>query len=232
MSAFKTVAERRHWYTANRSPSGSGNISIYSDIGDWGIGASDFQRSLNSLGPVKRLTINISSNGGDVSAGFAIYNMLKRHAAYKTVVVDGLAASMASVIAMAGDEVHMPSNSLLMIHDPWGAAVGGPEEISSFGEALGKMRDAIADAYAAKTGLPRAELLEMMAQETWLSASEAHEKGFADKVIDAHQMAALIDCGKFKNTPLAIRAMTANRKPQSWDELRIRAWQKYNGQNP
>lgn len=219
----------KNWFSMNTSrSSGVGEIAIYSDIGEWGVSAKDFNASLNALGSPRELRISISSNGGDVSAGFAIYNMLERHPANKVVTVEGLAASMASVIAMAGNEIIMPSNSMLMIHNPWGGVTGDSDQIISFGEALSKMRDAIADAYVKRSGIKRSEVFAMMDRETWLSAEEAVSLGLADRVEEPRQMAALIDTNKFRNTPVALKKITADWKPRTLDEIRIKAFQKFN----
>lgn len=192
----------KSWFSMKAANDGaSADIAIYSDIGDWGVTAAMFRDSLGTLGDVKTLRLNISSNGGDVAAGFAIFNMLDRHPAHKIVTVDGLAASMASVIAMVGDEVIMPSNSMLMIHNPWGAIGGDADTLISFGEALAKMRESIAAAYVARSGQSLADIHKMMDKETWLSAGEAVELGFADRVDEPRQMRASIDISKFSRVP-------------------------------
>ncbi|WP_147296380.1 head maturation protease, ClpP-related [Afipia felis] len=217
------------WFSmAKASAGGAANINIYSEIGEYGLSAKDFNESLFALGRPSQLNISISSNGGDVSQGFAIYNMLARHSAKKVVTIEGIAASMASVIAMAGDEIVMPSNSMLMIHNPWGGVVGDADEVDSFGEALRKMQDQIADVYAKRSGASKAKIVELMDAESWLTAQEAVDLGLADRVSDAVRMAALIDTGKFKNTPNSIKEMTANWKPRSWDDMRIKAFQRWN----
>lgn len=219
----------KNWFSMNSGrKSGVAEISIYSDIGDWGITAKEFNTALNALGTPRELRITISSNGGEVHQGFAIYNMLERHSAKKIVTIDGVAASMASVIAMAGDEVVMPSNSMLMIHNPWGGVTGGADEVISFGEALAKMRDAIAGVYAKRSGIECSEVLGMMDRETWLSAEEAVSLGLADRVEEPRQMAALIDTNKFRNTPVALKKVTADWKPRTLEEIRIKAFQKWN----
>lgn len=190
------------WFTVAKSKqAGSAAIRIFNDIGDFGVTAMDFATELDSVGDVNQLDIAISSNGGDVSQGFAIFNILNRHKARKVVTVEGLAASMASVIAMVGDEVRMPSNAMMMIHNPWGALMGEADQIKSFGEALETMQDNIADAYVARTGMDKTEVLEMMARETWLSAKKAVELGFADTVENALQVAAAFDLRKFNHVP-------------------------------
>jgi ATP-dependent Clp protease protease subunit len=193
--------EAKSWFAMKGAGEGVGEIRIFNDIGDFGVSAMDFAQGLDALGAVKTLNISISSNGGDVSHGFAIFNMLNRHKAWKVVTVEGLAASMASVVAMAGDEVRMPANAMMMIHNPWGALMGEADQIKSFGEALEVMQDNIADAYVARTKMDKAEVLALMARETWLSAKKAVELGFADTVENSLQMAAAFDLRKFKHVP-------------------------------
>jgi ATP-dependent protease ClpP protease subunit len=222
----------RNWFTCRASAGDIGAISIYSDIGEWGLTASDFQKSLGELGRPRELHLTSSSNGGDIPSGFAIYNMLARHPAKKIVTIDGIAASMASVIAMAGDEIIMPANSMLMIHNPWGTVGGDSETLISFGEALAKMRDQIAETYVARSGQPLDDVLAMMSRETWLSAQEAVDLGFADRVDQPRNMAALVNTSKFLNTPLALRKLTADFKPRNFEDIAAKAWQKYNGRAP
>lgn len=192
---------KQSWYSVGKAKNGNGAIRIMNDIGDFGVSAMDFANDLGALGDVGQIDLSISSNGGDVAQGFAIFNMLNRHAARKVVTVEGLAASMASVIAMAGDEVIMPANAMMMIHNPWGATMGEAEQMKSFGEALATMQDNIADAYVERTGMDKDEVLSMMARETWLSAKKAVELGFADTVENALQVAAAFDLRKFNHVP-------------------------------
>jgi ATP-dependent Clp protease protease subunit len=222
-------AKSKSWFSMNAGrTTGKASISIYSDIGDFGMSARDFNEELMSLGRPQELQIRISSNGGDVATGFAIYNMLERHPANKIVTVDGLAASMASVIAMAGDEIVMPSNSQIMIHNPWGGVVGESDKIMSFGEALAQMRQSIADAYVKRSGMSEADIFAMMDRETWLTAQDAVTLGFADRVEEPMKMAAQFNTSKFRNTPLAIKQMDSNWRPRTLDEIHVRAYQKWN----
>lgn len=191
---------KRSWFKA--SVRGEvGEIAIYSDIGGFGVTANDFLNQVEALGDVTTLNVRITSDGGDVFQGFAIFNILSRHPANKVVTIDGLAASMASVIAMAGDEIVMPSNAMLMIHNPWGGVVGGSEQIISFGEALDKMRAGILDAYADRTGLKRGVIQKMMDKETWMDAKEAKKLGFADRIEKPVAMAASVNVDRFRNVP-------------------------------
>ena len=108
-----------NWYNIKAKSDTSAEISIYDEIGGWGISAQQFSQEFKALGNnLKQIDLHIHSPGGDVFDGIAIYNLLKNHPANKTVYIDGLAASMASVIAMAGNEIIMPENAMMMIHKP------------------------------------------------------------------------------------------------------------------
>lgn len=194
----------------------SADLFLYDTIGgDWlgeGTTAKNFQRELKALGDVKTLNIFINSPGGDVFDGTAIFNMLDRHRARKVVTIDGIAASIASVIAMVGDEIIMPENALLMIHDPWGVTIGTADDHRKQAEALDKVRDAILTTYLNRTGIDEKKLKTMMAEETWMTAAEAVELGFADSTTAAVEMAALakFDLSAFKHVPEQITtAVTA-----------------------
>lgn len=163
-------------------------LDVYDQIGaSWfsdGLTAKSVRARLKAFqgGTIK---LRVNSPGGDVIDGFAIYNLLSEHPARVEADVDALAASMASVILMAADEIRVTSNALVMIHEPWGVAFGGSDDMRATAGLLDKMRDSIADAYAARTGQPKSKVLQMMADETWLTAAEAKELGFADKVKSA-----------------------------------------------
>lgn len=190
------MAKNKSWFSMNAAADGTADIAIFSDIGMWGLTANDFRNQLITLGKPTEIRISISSDGGDVADGFAIYNMLNRHPANKIVTIDGLAASMASVVAMAGDEVVMPSNAMLMIHNPWGAAIGEADQLASFADALTIMQTNIAQTYKDRTGLPLAEVRTLMNKETWFSAKEAVAKGFADRI----EKAAPVDARAYNLT--------------------------------
>ena len=175
-----------------------GQITMYGDISDtswWGdeITPAQFKADLDNLGDVKNIDIYINSGGGDVFAGYAIYNMLKRHSAKKTVYIDGLAASIASLIAMAGDEIVMPSNSMMMIHNAWAIVAGNKTDLRDMADQLDKVDGLLVDTYVKKTGLEQDEVVAMLDNETWLTASEAVEKGFATRLEEPTAVAASID---------------------------------------
>lgn len=128
--------------------------------------------------------VNINSNGGDVFAASEIYTLLSQHSGRVTVNIQGLAASAASVIAMAGDVVHISPTAQIMIHKAWTIADGNADDMAHTSEFLDGIDDSIMNAYVAKTGLDKSELSNMMAKETWLTASQAVDYGFADDVMD------------------------------------------------
>ncbi|MDR3230266.1 MAG: Clp protease ClpP [Synergistaceae bacterium] len=168
-----------------------GEVLLYDDIGGWsGKTARDFIKELKDLGDISTITLRINSAGGDVFEAQAIYSYLRTHKARKTVRIDGLAASAASLVAMAGDKVIMPSNALMMIHNPWSLAIGDSDEMRKSAEILDKVRDTLVAVYAAKTGLDYEKVRTMMDDETWMSADEALNFGFCDETDEAIEIAA------------------------------------------
>jgi ATP-dependent Clp endopeptidase proteolytic subunit ClpP len=170
-------------------------ILLYDIIGgyddDWvRQSAKNFINKLKELGDVKNISLRINSAGGIVFEAQAIYNYLRIHRAYKTVRIDGLAASAASLVAMAGDKIIMPSNALMMIHNPQSIARGEASEMRKEAEVLDKVRDAIAAVYVAKTGLDYDKIVSMMDEETWMTADEAKSLGFCDETGEAIEIAA------------------------------------------
>ena len=180
-------------------------IYIYDTIGDsWeGTTGKQFAADLKALGDVSVLDIYINSPGGSVFDGVSIYNVLVRHKARKVVTIDGLAASIASVIAMAGDEIAIAENGMMMIHDPWGIAAGGPDDFRRMADMLDKVKTTILDTYVRRTGGDRDEIERLMSAETWMTASEACEMGFCDRTTAAVEMAAMTkhDLTGFKHVP-------------------------------
>lgn len=164
---------------------GVAEIEIYDPIGqDWfgnGVTAKKFRDDLKALGNISEIVLRINSPGGEVFDGFAIYNALKEHAARIVVHIDGLAASIASVIAMAGDEIIMGEGAMMMIHDPWTIALGDADDMRKVAEMLDKVGEGLIDAYVTRTKQSRAVVDEWMKAETWFTADEAIEHGFADK---------------------------------------------------
>jgi hypothetical protein len=141
-------------------------------------------------------------------------NALKRHDAAITVWVDGIAASIASMIAMAGDEVVMPENAMLMLHDPSGLVMGTAADMRGMAEALDRMKAGMVAAYRDKSGRDDAEIEALMQAETWLSAHEAVALGLADRIEQPVKMAAHFDLSRFRNPPPQLAATLSSSTPQ------------------
>ena len=215
-SGTTTKTNNQSWYSIKAKANDTAEISIYDEIGFWGVTAQSFSKDLKALGNnLKQINLHIHSPGGDVFDGIAIYNLLKNHPANVTVYIDGLAASMASVIAMAGNEVIMPENAMMMIHKPWGIQGGDAEDMRKYADLLDKVENTLIPAYANKTGKTPEELAEMLSAETWLTAKECVEQGFADKLAEPLVAMASIQSRKledFENMPKAMKNMLF--KPQ------------------
>lgn len=157
--------------------------------------AAGFRDALKSLGDVKTINLHINSPGGSVFEGIAIYNMLKQSKAHINVYVDGLAASIASVIAMSGDTIFMPSNAMMMIHNPWTFAMGNAQELRKQADDLDRITQSSVQCYLEKAGdkLDQKTLKDLMDDETWLTAQQAVDYGLADEVMGANKAAACVD---------------------------------------
>lgn len=200
-------------------------LMIYSDIGEGGlfwdeIGAQDVINQITQANP-KSITVNIKSNGGSVFEGVAIYNYLKNFKGKVKVVVDSLAASIASIIAMAGDTIEMKEGSLMMVHDPMMMAAGNADEMRKVADLLDKVGGSLADIYKSnnRKGLDKDKILELMNSETWLTAKEAVEMGFADRYKEGkksmtnsqlHSMVA-----QYNPPQQVINSLTNNRKMEN-----------------
>jgi ATP-dependent Clp protease protease subunit len=181
----------------------SADIWIYQDIGEgWfeGFSAKYFADEVKKLGAVDILNVYINSAGGDVFDGVAIYNILKRHKAKVIVEIDALAASIASVIAMAGNEIRMAENAIMMVHNPWGFVMGDAADMRKAAEDMDKIRDSsIVPAYVKQSGMEEEKVIELMDAETWMSAEDAKGYGFIDEITAEKKMAARINPEKYKN---------------------------------
>ena len=199
----------KHWYTIQAKAGSSAVINLYDEIGGLGITARQFSDDLSALGSLTQMEIHIHSPGGDVFEGLAIYNLLKNHPASKTVYIDGLAASMASVIAMVGDRVLIPENGVMMIHRPWGIQGGDAEEMRRYADLLDKIEETLIPAYMAKTGKSAEELAAMLEAETWMNGKECVQHGFADELLEPVKAMAMLESGRIEgmNMPKDIKNM-------------------------
>ena len=189
--------------------SGAGALTLYGEISDTSwfgdeVTPAAFLKDLEALGEIGALDVYINSPGGDVFAGYAIYHMLRRHPARVTVHVDGLAASAASVVAMAGDRIVMPVASMMMVHRAWTLACGDAARLLDIAAELERVDAQLAQLYADRTGKAIEDIEALMAAETWMTGAEALEMGFCDEVEPNKRIAAL--CGpealaRYKHPP-------------------------------
>jgi ATP-dependent Clp protease protease subunit len=188
-------------------------IYLYGVIGaDWfgdGITAKKFADDLKALGNVKTIDLRINSEGGSVFDGKAMYSLLVDHPASINVYIDGLAASAASFIAMAGDVIHIAEGGFVMIHNAWTFAMGDAREMRRSADLLDTVNGTILDVYVARTKGDKNKLAKMMDDETWMTADEAVKQGFADKMVANLKVAASVSHpDRFKNLPSALKPNT------------------------
>lgn len=192
-------------------------LLIYDSIGEsyWGggVSADSVKKKLDEAGDVKTITLRINSPGGDVFEGSAIYSLLSQHKAKVECYVDGLAASAAFTIAMAADTIHISEAAMMMCHNAWGMCMGYASDMTKTADVLNKISKTMCDIYSARAGMDSDEMQKLMDAETWMTADEAVEYGFAEDVIKREPndeesdkaRAALYDLSKFKNSPKAAK---------------------------
>ena len=212
--AKKVNAKKKFW-AFRALANNEGELTIYGEIADsqggWfsdgnEITPTSFKTELDALGDIATLNVYVNSPGGDVFAGQTIYSQLKRNKATVNVYVDGLAASIASVIAMAGDTVHMPVNAMMMIHHPMCGVYGNAHEMRAVAETLDKVCESIQETYLTKaTNMSREGLVALLDSETWLTAQECLDLGLCDVVEEEKAIAASVRdfeiLAKYRNTP-------------------------------
>lgn len=187
----------------------SAEILIYEDVGaGWfgGVSAKQFADDLKALGAVERIDVRINSYGGDVFDGYAIYQRLVQHEARITTHIDGVAASIASIIAMAGDEINIAEGGWIMIHDAWGMAVGNAADMRDLADRLDAVSGQLAKVYVDRTGAQMDTVRAWMGEEKWFDSAAAIESGFATAVSENLRMAAhtRLPDRRFRNAPRAL----------------------------
>lgn len=195
-------------------------IDLYDEIGWYGVNAKDFRKALKeSSGDI---TLRVNSGGGSVFDGLAIYNDLIAYDGKVRVEVTGLAASIASIIAMAGDEIVLAPNAMMMIHEAWSVAIGNRHDFTDAAELLAKIDDAMARTYAARTKSGIKQIKQWMQDETWMTAKEAVEYGFATSVaegaIDAGTKAKF-DLSVFAQAPESLRWSDADNGVETEEDI-------------
>ena len=218
-------------YYSMKASGSKGEIFLYSDIGsggffDQGTSSEGFARDLKALGKISTIVCRINSPGGNVFEGMTIYNLLASHPARVVCNIDGLAASIASMIAMAGDEINIADNGMMMIHNAWGVGIGMASELRKTSDVLDSITATICATYAKRAGMAAEDIQPMMDSETWMNAEDAKKYGFADKIVDNMQIAACaFDPKRFKNAPLDLVAQMHARPIRDRFSARFQALQ-------
>ena len=208
--------EMKKWWEFKAKSPTEADLYLYIEIAWWGAGyaahsAQSFKAELDSLGAIEILNIYVNSPGGDVFEGIAILNMLKRHKAFKNVYVDGIAASIASVIVTCGDKIFMPANAMQMIHNAWTVVAGSAADLRTAADNLEKINDTtVKQSYLDRAGgkLDEATLTDLMDKESWLSAQDCLDYGLCDEILGAKQIAAMYDktvLSAFINVPETLK---------------------------
>jgi ATP-dependent Clp endopeptidase proteolytic subunit ClpP len=206
----------KNWYAINAKADkpDEAEISIYDEIGYWGVTAAAFISDLKALGDVKSIVLSVNSPGGSVFDALAIYNALSnlRNKGVRIKArVMGIAASAASFVIMAANEIEMPENSFLMVHNAltWGA--GDAEDLREMADILDKMDDSIVGIYVARTGKSEEDVRALLADDTYMSAKDAKEKGFVDTVTENVKATASFELDRLpENVKALFKSVQAN----------------------
>src|SRR6266511_3803123 len=208
----------KSWYQIKGRANGAHEIeiSIMEEIGGFGVSAKAFRDDLKHLGENEPLRVHINSDGGDIFEGNEIYNALLAHKGRVRVEIGALAASMASVIAMAGDEISMADNGMLMVNDTWSIIMGDSEEFRKAADTMDDLKAGIVKAYQRQNNLSPADISGLMSDETWLTAEEAKELGFVDAIIagekaDTERAKNKFNLGRFRNSAAFLKNKENNQ---------------------
>ena len=207
------AVKRRQWYAIS-SDGSQAEISIFDEIGGWwGVSVAEFKEDFDAVRDSAEVRLLLNSPGGIVTDAMAIYNLLASIRSKLTVEVLGIAASAASVVALAGRELVMGEGTYLMIHEPWSWAIGSAEDMRREANVLDKMSGEMARIYCAHCDLDEGEVREKMAAETWFTAGEAVDAGFADRVAEDGEVAALaFDLRRFQHVPATVLQLAAAQR--------------------
>lgn len=211
-----------NWYALSSKPAlKQTEISIFDEIGMFGVSAKQFISDLQAVPADHSILLKIHSPGGEVFDGNAIFTALQRRGNVE-VQIEGIAASMATVISLAGSPVKMAANGFYMIHNPWGSAVGDSSEMRKQAELLDRIRQNMVNAYAAKSGQEPALIEQWMDAETWFTAEQAQAAGFVDEITDGMALAASANfraLAKYRNAPADLTARALQMENPSAPEI-------------
>lgn len=193
--------DRPEWYKIEASADDQAEILVYDVIGWPYNDAGDLVRYINGL-KGKDILVRLNTPGGDVFDGMAIFNSLANHKGKVTIRIEALAASMGSVLAMAGKEIQAYSNTMMMIHDPWTYMAGNQYELREMADLLEKISGNMLDVYTGRSKVGKREMKEIMKAETWYTAKEAKEKGFINTILETGKATkAQFDLTMYTNAP-------------------------------
>jgi ATP-dependent Clp protease, protease subunit len=204
---------KRPGYRIQNAASDDATIYLYDQIAWFAVSADQFVKDLAKVS-ASTIHLHVNSPGGDVFDGIAMYNALLRHPARIVTHVDGLAASAASVVALAGDEIRIAQGGFVMIHNAWGGVIGNAGEMRKTADVLDQIDGSLASLYAGRMAIDKDEAKALMDAETWFSAEDAVAKGFADVVEDRAAVEASCDLSAFRNAPEGLR-VAASAAPKS-----------------
>ncbi len=209
----------KSWYSITaKADAKTADISIFDEIGYFGVTAKQFIGDLKAL-DATTIKLAINSPGGAVFDALAMYNALRQHPANVEVTIMGVAASAASLVAMAGDTIIMPDNAFMMIHNPLNFAYGNADDLREMADVLDKIGASLVGIYAARTGKPEDEIKAMLDAETWLNAEDAILHGFADELQPALKVAASFDMERLPdNVRASIAPPIADLEPNPADD--------------
>ncbi|QND22558.1 Clp protease ClpP [Rhizobium leguminosarum bv. viciae] len=201
----------------------NGELWLYGTVGldvtdEEGFTASNVRDALAEIGG-QDVTVRINSPGGWANDGIAIYNILRSHPGKVTVLIEGIAASAASVIAMAGQEIVMRTGTYMMVHEPSGLTWGNMQDHSKMIEELGTINRSMADIYVKQTRRPKAEILRELADETWMDGGQAVQKRYATRVADARAVQPpAFAWSTYRNTPAAVSASGSRQRSRGFQD--------------
>lgn len=215
----RVVQDRaRSWFSIQaKADAETADVFIYDYIGWGGVTAADFSKELKNV-TAKTINVHINTPGGDVFDGLAIYNSLKDHGAQIHVKVDGLAASIGSIIAMAGHTITMGESSFLMIHNPWALVIGNAKDMREMALTLDKIGGSLAGVYASRAKVSKEQAQTWMDEETWFTAAEAKAYGLADAIQgteDGTASQARFDLSGYAKVPQDLQAVPVGTTPDA-----------------
>lgn len=187
-------------FEVKNADANSADVYFYDDIAWYGVNSRDVAAMLHGL-DAKTINVHINSGGGDVFEGVAIYNLLENKDAHIVVHIDGVAASIASVIAMAGDERVIAKNASMMVHKAWAVTIGNSDDHDAQSTLLKMVDQQILDLYVERTGKTAADISALVKAQTWMNAEAAKDNGFASEIAGKSSALALIREGMYDNIP-------------------------------